>query len=296
MRSYQTTTYGKWILSGEHAVLRGSAALAFPLRSRTLHLKFEPMPAKLDVIFNGEDGEDLRLLFFGVIEHALLQLGVREPLAGRFEITSSIPVGTGLGASAALCGAVSRWCCWQGFINKEEVYEFSRLLENLFHGESSGVDLAVALSGEGVRFVRGGERRAIECIWSPNIYLSYSGVRGMTSECVARVKRLHAEQPRIGENLDLQMARSVDMAERALKSNSQDRLVQLADALQMGRSCFERWGLCQGDLAEHMKNLDEMGALAVKPTGSGGGGYVLSLWPESFTPPKQEMGFIDVQI
>ena len=41
MRQFNTRTYGKWILAGEHAVLRGCPALAFPLTSRSLHLEQE---------------------------------------------------------------------------------------------------------------------------------------------------------------------------------------------------------------------------------------------------------------
>lgn len=31
---FQTTTYGKWILAGEHAVLRGHSALVFPIKEK----------------------------------------------------------------------------------------------------------------------------------------------------------------------------------------------------------------------------------------------------------------------
>ncbi len=292
MRSFETTTYGKWILSGEHAVLRGSAALAFPLTSRSLKLGFVPHSKTMDVHFSGPHGEDLRLLFFGVIEHALKLLGVRDPLSGEFHIENSIPVGAGLGASAALCGAVARWCETQELISKNDIYEFARGLENLFHGESSGVDLAVSLSGEGVRFVRGGEPRPIQCVWKPNLFLSFSGVRGMTSDCVAKVKRLAQAQPDLAAKIDLKMAESVALAEMALASTDSMRDEQLTRAIQMGGECFVNWGLCQGDLGFHMSRLNELGALAVKPTGSGGGGYVLSLWENPPSSSARDIEFL----
>lgn len=279
MRSFETKTFGKWILAGEHAVLRGSPALAFPLTSRCLELKYMPGESGLNVEFLGPNGEELKLLFYGVIENAMKRLNVSEPLKGQFTLTSSLPVGAGLGASAALCGAVARWCESQGWIAQADVYEFACRLEDLFHGESSGVDLAVSLSAQGIRFVRGGERTPLKLNWWPDLYLSYSGQRGMTSSCVTKVKAMFDTQPEIARILDLKMKAAVEMAIAALTEKSaSEGMDQLKAALIAGRECFEQWGLCGGGLSTHMELLEKSGALAVKPTGSGGGGYVLSLW------------------
>jgi mevalonate kinase len=280
---FSTVTYGKWILSGEHAVLRGHPAVAFPLKARALHLSFSPGSHVLDVHFSGEHGEDYRLLFYGVLENAMNRLKVSEPLTGLFELRSTLPVGTGLGASAALCGAVARWCSVQGWIVEEQIYEFARSLEDLFHGESSGVDLAVSLSAKGIRFVRGVSRDEVTCKWSPQVFLSYCGQRGITSECVAKVKRLFETDRVFAEGLDLQMKKSVDLALDALLLTESDGFLRLKESLDLGHECFEKWGLCSGDLASHIRHLKEAGAVAAKPTGSGGGGYVLSLW--STKPP-----------
>ncbi len=133
----QTRTYGKWILAGEHAVLRGARALAFPLTSRYLDLSYKPGGNSLDVIFAGPNGEELKLLFYGVIENALSRLKIDDGLHGQFILTSSLPVGAGLGASAALCGAVARWCEAQGWGDQSCVYEFARGLKDLFHGKGT---------------------------------------------------------------------------------------------------------------------------------------------------------------
>jgi mevalonate kinase len=283
MRDFTTTTFGKWILAGEHAVLRGCPALAFPLMSKALQFTYDAEPGPLDVVFSGSHGEELKLLFYGVIETAVRRLNVSKPLKGKFQIKSELPVGAGLGASAALCGAVSRWCAGQSWIGENEVYEFARKLEDLFHGESSGVDLAVSLSAQGVHFERGGKPLAMSPAWWPGFYLSYSGARGMTSDCVAKVKRLFETDLTLAENLDRQMRESVSMAERALGANLPSSRSELESAIHLARDCFERWGLCAGDLSQHMQGLTEAGAMAVKPTGSGGGGFVLSLW--STEPP-----------
>lgn len=287
-----TETFGKWILAGEHAVLRGSPALAFPLVSQSFKFSHKQNGDDFGVGFSGERGEDYRLLFHGVLEQALNKLGKnRDSIEGQVVIESSLPVGSGLGASAALCVALSRWFVHLGWIEDSEVYDFSRKLEDLFHGESSGVDIAVAMKAHGVRFVRDLKNQAqkIEDLsvgWKPHLYLSYSGSKGLTSDCVSKVKSLFETKPQLAMHLDQQMSESVLMAEEALSSGEADRLKKMKNSLLLASDCFEKWGLIFGDLKSHMRKLEEAGALAVKPTGSGGGGFVLSLWEPENLPPK----------
>ena len=59
---------------------------------------------------------------------------------------------------------------------------------------------------------------------------------------------------------------------------SEESLSQLANAINSARQCFIDWGLAGGHVEKHIEDLLSAGALAAKPTGSGDGGYVLSLW------------------
>jgi len=279
---------GKWILAGEHAVIRGSPALVFPLMTRSLTLSFTPKDQDLTLELAGEHGEELQLLIWGVLEKACeLKKIHRSDLRGYIVIQSSIPIGAGLGASAALCVAVSRWLQFFKIVNDSEISEFARQLENLFHGESSGVDIAVALSGQGIKFVRGeknNDRTQVKMNWQPKWYVSYSGKRGVTLECVQKVKALLGQNPELGQEIDNDMAKAVSLAEMALGQNESTGFLKLKEAMNLANSCFERWGLTT---PSHMNWLKEQGAVAVKPTGSGDGGYVLSLWNES--PSKEAL-------
>lgn len=289
MKDFEGRAFGKWILAGEHAVLRGSPALVFPVKSSYLSMQFIPnsTDSDLELELEGPHGEEIRLLFWGVLENSLKRLKIdRSGVRGRFKLFSNLPVGAGLGASAALCVLIGKWCALQGWVETEQVYEFARSMEDLFHGESSGVDIAVALSGEGLKFHRSGERQTLKMNWRPLWYLSYSGSRGVTSDCVKKVKALFETDPLTAQQLDEKMRFAVELAEKALSLNEDEGFPLLKRSMDEAEECFRRWGLEEGDLGQHLKELKKAGAVAVKPTGSGGGGYALSLWKN---PPPSHL-------
>lgn len=288
-KSFETLTMGKWILAGEHAVLRGSAALVFPLATAQLQFRYLPTTNShkdIDLQLSGKAGTELDLLFWGVLEKACALTGIRRSdLQGQFHLHNDIPVGAGLGASAAFCVAVSRWFSSQGAFGADKVEDFARELENLFHGESSGVDIAVANIGRPMKFHRGGDRQFFTPAWQPHCYLSYSGQRGVTRECVGKVKEFSDAQPTPAAAIDAKMKKSVEIAERALLSSESEGLPLLRQAMQMAGECFTAWGLFEGPVLRKAQDLLMRGAQVVKPTGSGGGGYLLSLWSAPQSEP-----------
>ena len=285
-KSFETRTCGKWIMSGEHAVLRGCPALVFPLLSRHLDLSYRPSTEGLKLELLGPYGDELQLLFWGVLERVCELKNIsRNSLSGTLQLRNGIPVGAGMGASAAFCVAMTRWFESLGYVENAEVYEFSRQLENIFHGESSGVDIAVALSAQPLIFTRGKERIDFNPAWQPRAFISYSEKRGVTLDCVTKVKNLLSAHPHLGEKIDREMRRSVQTCTAALSSVEADNIDMLAEGIDQAATCFHQWGLTEGAAEKHMTWLQDQGALAVKPTGSGGGGYILSLWNEE--PPAE---------
>lgn len=284
--SFQTQVYGKWILAGEHAVLRGHPAIIFPVKEKSLTLKYWPTEEEIRAEFSGDFGDELQFLFWSVLERAIEILDIHHgQLNGYFHLASNIPIGAGMGASAALCVAVGRWFVEQGLMSTENLHEFARQLENLFHNESSGVDIAVAIAGEGIYFSRSGGFHAFKPAWAPRWYLSFSEKVSTTARCVKKVKELWLQDPKLAEAIDLDMAQSVQLAEKALQLNEPDGAMNLKNALDLACSCFKRWGLVESNIARHMQVLLDAGALGVKPTGSGDGGFVVSLWDRE--PPKE---------
>lgn len=349
--------FGKWILSGEHSVLRGGPALVFPLQSKSLVLTLKKKSAtktkslaekgalaraekaadaflaegdasdSIRVSYTGPKGSEYALLFQGLVDRAEALLNGKASFKGilgayDIEIKSNLPVGAGLGASATISAAVARLMVHFDLVAEDQIYAFAGRLEDLFHGESSGVDLAVCLSGKPLLFYRHEkEKKNIDLIWRPKLFLSYCGQRGLTMDCVKMVKELLLLDPNKGQRLDYQMNQatlkmlnslsglqgegSPGQGERAgpgskdalgasltsvasvseSESESEQRISQLEElktAVELAGDCFEEWGLVTPEMARLKQKLLSLGALAVKPTGSGGGGFMLSLWPSDW--------------
>lgn len=282
MSSFSTTTYGKWIFSGEHTVLRGGPALVFPLFKKKLDLQYNQTSAPLTVKASGENASDIEELFPGVLAKALELLNRKnEHLTGDIEFKNELPLGSGMGASSSLCVAFSRWFHYLGFLNAADIYEFARQLENIFHGESSGVDIAVVLHEKPLIFKRPNIIETLNIQNPFKLYLSHTGQKGITKECVNKVNSFIKADPESGKRVDDKMIQvTLDAIKLFSSAHADQDPKKLVTILNAGYECFKEWGLADGAVDQHISLLKSKGALAAKPTGSGGGGYVLSLWAD----------------
>jgi mevalonate kinase len=131
LNSFSTRVPGKWVLAGEHAVLRGKNAIAIPHPEFSLELSFSPGHRSDQLICR-----DLPDVLLEVILH---RLNLKSAPVGSLSITSSIPQSSGLGSSAALSVAFVKWAARLEGWPEASWFEKARSLEDHFHGRSSGM-------------------------------------------------------------------------------------------------------------------------------------------------------------
>lgn len=262
-------------------MLRGAPALVFPIKSYSIEMHFKPSQEYFDAVISGPHGEPLKFLFWGLLEVALQKLGKsRQDLAGRLELVNYLPFGGGLGASAAISVGVGRLLHNFGLIPDDQLFEFCRSLEDQFHGESSGADIAIAFYESAIRYIRHKPAELFTPKWSPKIYLYYTGQKGVTLECVNKVKALQTTKPDLFARMDYQMKQSVDLCAHALSLSEEEGFSILQEGLRLGQQCYEKWELVTPEVTKAISILTEGGAVECKLTGSGGGGYVIGLWKD----------------
>jgi mevalonate kinase len=274
--TYTTITYGKWILSGEHAVLRACPALVFPLGNYPLHLSYASNTETLII----EAEPTIAAVVEKIWAKAWSLLNQKTP-GGNIKIQSNIPIGQGMGASAALCLAIAR-CVVTIAHSSENIFLLATQLEHLFHSQSSGLDIIGAGSTSGSKFFQG-QTQPIHLGWQPHWRLSPSHTTGTTTEAVQKVQHFIKTHPQKAQAIDKKMTLSVELCLKALESST-PQWQQLKEGMQLACECFEDWGLINKQMKEKIASLYEQGALAVKPTGSGGGGFLLSLWENPIAP------------
>jgi mevalonate kinase len=276
MSSFQVQVPAKWVLAGEHAVLRGAQAIALPHPTFSLRLQYSPEPGGASGLAILPDEAS------HILKRVLSRIAGADSVRGRIRLESDIPIGAGLGSSAALCVALTRWVESWSPESVSDPLEFARGLEDSFHGKSSGMDVAVILAGEPVAFRMESGARPLRIRRIPRFSFHDTGVRAMTRDCIEKVQSSRAAEPARGAELDRKMGASSQKALEALQAydggDSGRALTALADAIGDAHSCFEGWGLVPGQAREIIQDLKSRGALACKLTGAGGGGMVVALW------------------
>ena len=273
--------YSKCILAGEHSVLRGYLALAMPFKKYYLEASYKP-DDEFQLEVEDSAGNELEDIYDMLLKHAieLLKNKKIQDIRIKTSIKNQIPLSQGLGASAAITLSVAYLIEQAGWINKTEILTFASELENLFHGKSSGVDIACIETGKLILYQKASIKEILKPTRFP-LYLSYSGGSASTSSCVKQVQNFYKQDPAKARQVDINMNQAVSLIHEAFQNQD---IPTLAKGISLAETCFKDWNLISHQMQDHINWLKDKGALAVKPTGSGRGGYVLSLWSNDKVP------------
>ena len=209
---------------------------------------------------------------------ALLAVGRAE---GGVEVVASseLPQGGGLGGSAALGVAIGRAVAALRLGKDDEPEALARATawEGVFHGNPSGIDVAVASRGGCVRFVRGAGCEDVAPARDLTLCVGWTGAGASTREMVSGVASLRARKPAVVDRAVEAVTSLVSNAALALAAGDLQGLGKLMDLNQM----------VLAGLMVSTETIEELcaiartaGAFGAKLTGAGGGGSVIALAPD----------------
>jgi len=263
---------GKVILLGEHFVVYGVPAVAVPVSSRFVEVEArvraegapgqDGLPAEWDVAPEGQRW--LRELL-GALGEA--------PERWWLRVHTTLPLGCGLGGSAALAVALVRAL---GCEDPEEVRRRAHALERLAHGNPSGIDDAVAASGRAVRYVRGEPPQVLDDAADVPLWVGLTPSGPSTREAVEGVAaRREADRAWFGA-LEV---RAREVVERGLGALRAGDLVGVGEAMTHNHELLRSIGVSTPRLDALVDAALAAGAWGAKLTGSGLGGAMVALAP-----------------
>lgn len=256
---------GKLILVGEHAVVHGHPAIAFAVElGTTAMIRLRPGPGA----GHREVASDWR--------DPLLDAALDVVLEGHdawVHIDTTLPIGRGMGSSAALSVALVRAfrpAAGRPSLHGEALFDAALQLERAFHATPSGLDVAVSVFGGALRYRRVDGRLDLVPLARPpwQVVVIDSGSAGSTRDLVAGVTSrrpgIDPELARIGE--------LVDAAGAVL-----DDAHALGPLLNENHKLLGAIGVSTPVLDDICALARRAGALGAKLSGAGGGGVVLAL-------------------
>ncbi|WP_302080496.1 mevalonate kinase [Salinibaculum rarum] len=294
---------GKVYLFGEHAVVYGEPAVpcAIELRARVTveaqdnGVRVHAGDLTLDgftVEYDDADGrpdidvsEDLVDAGMGYINEAVTQA---EDAAGvdnvGFDITieSEIPLGAGLGSSAAVAVATIDAATRELGVEldpaeiADRAYHVERTVQD---GEASRADTFCSAMGSAVR-VEGDDCRTIDAPDLPFV-IGYDGGAGDTGALVAGVRSLREDYDFAADTVDA----IGDLVRRGEEALADGDMAELGRLMNFNHGLLEALGVSSRSLDAMVWAARDAGALGAKLTGAGGGGCVVALdkTPETTT-------------
>jgi len=271
--------HSKLILFGEHAVVYGRPAIAvpFPLevkstikeKSGIITIDFPHYSGPIDRVPMHMQG------LVACIRETLNYL--EQPFEGLLiQLDSAIPLGRGLGSSAAIAASLVRglFSFYGREVSQKELLALVQISEVYAHGNPSGVDMATVSSEVPIWFQMGQETEPIHIGAPLHVVVADSGRISDTHQTVKSVREKSLSEPfKIQQSME-RFEKITVLAKRALAKGDP---ILLGRMLSLNHTELMDLGVSDEGLNLLVYTARKAGALGAKLTGAGKGGCMLAL-------------------
>ncbi len=263
--------YAKSILLGEHFVVYGLPAIGVALSKKT-----EVEISKSSHMCIESSHADASLL--NGLEAVKSVMGIKDNFI--VKIKSEIPMGSGLGSSAALSVAFARALSDEYKLNlsDEQVSSYAYEAEKVYHGTPSGIDNTLSTFGGAILFKKEGGKSILTKlkVGKPlHFVIGNTGKkRGSTAEILSAVKARKEKNPGIYEDLFNAEQKIIDSAINAIEHG---KLEELGELMNINHGLLSAMGVSTKENGDIIYAARAFGALGAKITGAGMGGSCIIL-------------------
>ena len=279
---------GKIILFGEHAVVYGRPAIAVPIADVRARATIETAPPNSGFRIVAPDLERDYLLIDAAPDDPLAKtvhitlehLGQNHLPDAALHVSSTIPLGRGLGSGAAISAAVVRATVdfFGKTISTETVSNLVYEIEKLYHGTPSGIDNTVISYEQPVYFIKGRPVQRLRVANPFTLIIGDTGIVASTRELVGGVRQRWQVDTQRYEGYFDEVSVIVRHAKIIIEQEGMS-VQALGKLMNENQELLENIGVSSPELEQLVKAALAAGAWGAKLSGAGGGGNMIALVP-----------------
>ena len=284
---------GKTILFGEHAVVYGKPAIAAAVDRRAYVDIDERNDGRTHVNIKELEISGFLNLEKGCIEDTTSEnngRGILEFVVGSLiktgttdgvEVTINleIPIGAGLGSSAAITVAtIAAASLYNGTkLSKDEIAAYAHQVELEVQGAASTLDTTLSTYG-GIIYLTKDAEEIIQLDINPeiSIIIAYTSKRGNTGELVESVRLKRESHPGVIKPILNSIEAVTNGAMQALLQGDHQ---MIGEFMNINHGLLDALGVNTEELSKMVYEARKNGALGSKLTGAGGGGSIIAYCP-----------------